>query len=254
MLHKSLKTTIKHFPESVLTSELCILLWDIDGTLIVSKQNGAYKNYFAPALMKAFGTAGCLNELTVSGMTDLEIAWNALKTEDITLNNIYERLDVWLFHYAEEMKREIENGHTWYVLNGVTEILEATRNHPRFINALLTGNISSAAMMKLEKVGLWDYFEIRGAFGEDSHDRKHLPSIAADRITQELKTELHPSQFIVIGDTPNDIACARHFGARSVAVATGRNNPPEVLLSNNPDVLLPDLTDTNKVLNILESF
>ncbi len=33
--------------------------------------------------------------------------------------------------------------------------------------------------------------------------------------------ELQPSQFIVIGDTPDDIACAHDFGARSVAVATG---------------------------------
>ena len=35
-------------------------------------------------------------------------------------------------------------------------------------------------------------------------------------------SDLAPEQFIVIGDTPNDIDCARHFGARAVAVGTGR--------------------------------
>jgi phosphoglycolate phosphatase-like HAD superfamily hydrolase len=64
---------------------------------------------------------------------------------------------------------------------------------------------------------------------------------------------LHPSQFIVIGDTPNDIACARHFGARSVAVATGRNNSPELLQSHQPDVLLLNLRNTKGVLVALDS-
>jgi phosphoglycolate phosphatase-like HAD superfamily hydrolase len=231
--------------------ELRILLWDIDGTLIVSKCNGAYRDYFAPSLINTFGTAGCLNELSVSGMTDLEIAVNALKTESITLGQIHERLDDWLQHYANELRREIDEGHSWDVLKGVREILEATKNHPRFINALMTGNIKSAAQLKLEKVGLWDFFQLHGAFGEESHDRKELPSIAAERIMQTLNVHLEPSQFIVIGDTPNDIACARHFGARSVAVATGRNNPPTVLQQHNPDALLLDLSDTDGVLKIL---
>jgi phosphoglycolate phosphatase-like HAD superfamily hydrolase len=250
---ENLTNTKNNFPKSVSTSELRVLLWDIDGTLLVSKQNGAYKNYFAPALIKTFGTAGCLNELMVSGMTDLEIAANALKTEGIMLNHIYERLDDWLHHYANEMKREIDEGHSWDVLKGVREILEATKYHPRFINALMTGNIKSAAQLKLEKVGLWNFFELHGAFGEESHDRKDLPSIAANRITQELEMNLHPSQFIVIGDTPNDIACARHFGARSVAVATGRNNSPELLQSHQPDVLLLNLRNTKGVLVALDS-
>jgi hypothetical protein len=41
-----------------------------------------------------------------------------------------------------------------------------------------------------------------------------LPALAARRINRRHKLDLRPSQFIVIGDTPNDIACAKHFGAR----------------------------------------
>ena len=64
--------------------------------------------------------------------------------------------------------------------------------------------------------------------------------------------ELHPSQFIVIGDTPDDIACARHFGARSVAVATGHLYGVDELLACQPDAVLPDLSNTEQVMRTLE--
>jgi phosphoglycolate phosphatase-like HAD superfamily hydrolase len=64
--------------------------------------------------------------------------------------------------------------------------------------------------------------------------------------------ELHPSQFIVIGDTPDDIACARHFGARSLAVATGHTYGVNDLLACEPDAVLPDLSDTEQFMRTLE--
>jgi len=62
---------------------------------------------------------------------------------------------------------------------------------------------------------------------------------------------LAPEQFIVLGDTPNDIGCAQHFGARSVALGTGRFYSKEELLECQPDAFLPDVTDTNLVLETL---
>ena len=55
----------------------------------------------------------------------------------------------------------------------------------------------------------------------------------------------------MIGDTPNDIACARHFGARVLAVATGRMHSAEELLVHEPDALLPDLLDAELVMETL---
>jgi len=234
-------------------SELRILLWDIDGTLINSNSSGAFKEYFAPSLEKIFGTSGTLDSMTISGMTDIEIAMKSLCNEGITLEHINNKLSEWLYIYQSEMRRVIDEGHSWNVLSGIREILSATQNHPRFINTLLTGNIYEGAKMKLESVGLWNFFHPSGAFGEDSHDRKNLPALAAERIKKELKIDLQPSQFIVIGDTPNDIACARHFGARAVAVATGRLNPPENLIQHKPDILLMSLENTKEVLKILET-
>jgi phosphoglycolate phosphatase-like HAD superfamily hydrolase len=82
--------------------------------------------------------------------------------------------------------------------------------------------------------------------------RRDLPALAAERIRKQLGVDLAPEQFIVIGDTPNDIDCARHFGARAVAVGTGRMNLQEEILAAQPDALLPDLSDVDLVLRTLE--
>jgi len=54
-----------------------------------------------------------------------------------------------------------------------------------------------------------------------------------------------------IGDTPSDIACARHFGARAVTVATGRIYRAEDLSPHEPDALIEDLADTELLLHTL---
>src|SRR2546421_12861088 len=62
-------------------SSLRILLWDIDGTLIRSVRPDSFKDYTIPMLEEVFGTAGCLAEMQVSGMTDLQIVAEALRDE-----------------------------------------------------------------------------------------------------------------------------------------------------------------------------
>ena len=117
----------------------------------------------------------------------------------------------------------------------------------------MTGNIEPAAYFKMELVGLSEFFSLPGAFGDESHDRRDLPALAADRISRHLQLDLAPEQFIVIGDTPNDIACARHFGARALAVGTGRLYQTADLLACNPDAFIPDLSDLELVMQTLGS-
>jgi phosphoglycolate phosphatase len=107
--------------------------------------------------------------------------------------------------------------------------------------------------LKLELSGLSEFFKLPGAFGDSSFDRRDLPAIAAQRINEHLGASLPPEQFIVIGDTPNDIACARHFGARVLAVASGRMHSAEDLVAHKPDALLSDLLDTQLVIETLGS-
>jgi phosphoglycolate phosphatase-like HAD superfamily hydrolase len=103
----------------------------------------------------------------------------------------------------------------------------------------------------MELVGLDHFFTLPGAFGEESHNRRDLPARAAERIRKHLQIDLAPEQFIVIGDTPNDIDCAHHFGARAVAVGTGRMFSEAEIIACKPDAFLPDLSDVELVLRTL---
>ncbi len=230
-----------------------VLLWDIDGTLVRSARVGAFKDYTAPVLEKIFGTAGRLHEMTVSGMTDLQIVAEALRDKGFTHEHVRQRISDLSFHYMEEMQRAVRDGRQlFHALPGARHALEATSTHPRYHNALLTGNIEKAAHLKMQLVGLSDFFPLPGAFGDDSHDRRDLPALAAARINHHLNLELQPAQFIVIGDTPNDIACAQYYGARAVAVATSRHYTADELLAHKPDALLPDLANTELVMQTLD--
>ena len=230
-----------------------ILLWDIDGTLIHSAKRGGYKLYTIPVLEEIFGTSGRLGDMHVSGMTDLQIVFEALNDAGITQEEILARADVLVSRLTEEARRVTGNGVKFFeLLPGVRETLEALAAHPRYESALVTGNIKPMAELKMELVGLDQFFTLPGAFGDESHNRRDLPARAAERIRKHLQMDLAQEQFIVIGDTPNDIDCARHFGARAVAVGTGRFYSKEEILACEPDALLPDLTDVQLVIETLD--
>jgi phosphoglycolate phosphatase len=232
---------------------LRVLLWDLDGTLVRGKRYGVFKDYTIPMLETVFGTAGSLHGMIVSGMTDLQIVEEALRGAGITREQINARKDELRRCYLEEMKRALGNGaHIIEAMPGAHEVLSALDAHPRYRSALLTGNIEPAAHLKVEITGLGEFFKLPGAFGDESFDRRDLPAIAAQRISEYLGASLEPEQFIVIGDTPNDIACARHFGARVVAVATGRIHSADDLRACEPDALLPDLLDVELLIRTLD--
>ena len=233
--------------------DIRILLWDLDGTLVRGKRFGTFKDYTVPMLETVFGTAGSLRDMVVSGMTDLQIVEESLRSEGITREHISARKDQLRTCYIEEMKRAVRDGaHVIEAIPGALETLQALDEHPRYQSALLTGNIEPAAHLKVDAAGLARFFTLPGAFGDESFDRRDLPALAVARINKRLGVKLQPEQFIVIGDTPNDIACARHFGARVVAVATGRIHSAEELLAHKPDALLPDLVDTESVIKTLD--
>lgn len=185
-------------------------------------------------------------------MTDTQIAYEALKDEGFTIEKIFTKKENLLKIFKEEMSRVfLQNDNPYKIFNGVREILSKTHEQPNFINSLLTGNLSVAAEIKLRHVNLWSFFEnVPNAFGEISHKRNELAHEAGKLFNEFLKFELKPEQFIIIGDTPNDIACARAFGAKVVAVATGKNHPKEELAEYYPDVLLENLEDTEQIFEI----
>ena len=60
------------------------------------------------------------------------------------------------------------------------------------------------------------------------------------RAHAHLGVAFQPDAVVVIGDTPEDIRCARSSGVRSVAVASGRYTRAE-LAEHSPDHLFDSL-------------
>src|SRR5207247_9495479 len=170
-----------------------------------------------------------------------------------TLNNhrmhpTLERVSAFLHSYVHFLSLELPR-RKGKLLPGVLQLLEKLKSRPHLVLALLTGNVSRGARLKLEHYGVWHFFEF-GAFADDHRDRNQLGRFARPRAKEKHGREFSAKEIDVIGDTPRDIACGSALGARTIAVATGRWSRDE-LAKYEPDFLIDDLSDVETIINTL---
>jgi phosphoglycolate phosphatase len=243
-----------------------LLLFDIDGTLILT--GGAGGRAMARAFEATYGLVDALKRVDLAGRTDRIIMSDALTDAGLSFeeHRLEEFRRVYCAFLAEELPRDLApqangvpqatgSGHAAGApvakgaLPGVRALLDVLAGREDVTLALLTGNFSQSAEIKLAYFDLWRYFSW-GAWGEDAFDRNQLLPVALTRHSQRAHP-IDPADVVIIGDTPHDITCARSGGARVVAVATG-NYSAATLGSHAPDVLFNDLSDTSAVLRALD--
>jgi phosphoglycolate phosphatase len=214
-----------------------LLLWDIDGTLITS--GGAGMRALGAALRQGFAIDGSIDDIDFAGRTDRWIMRQIFTKFSLpaTEGNFTRLADA----YVAELPAALRDRGV-HALPGVATLLETARTRGGAALGLLTGNLRRGAQVKLASRNLWDYFPF-GAFADDGEDRNQLGPHALRRARAHHGVDFAPGDTWVIGDTPHDVACAQAFGARAVAVATGRHTPAE-LRAAAPDVVLDDLGDT----------
>jgi phosphoglycolate phosphatase len=216
------------------------LLFDIDGTLLDSPGAGG------EALLESFRQLFSVEEpvsVMVHGQTDLGIFTRLLEANQLPVRQEYvQRL---MERYLELLPVHLSQ-RAGSVLPGVLELLQQLVGQDRLSIGLLTGNLPEAAHWKLERHGLSSYFPW-GVFGDSHTDRRDLGRAALPTIERHTGRRYRADEVVIIGDTPNDIACARAFGGRVLAVATGHYTLEE-LAEHRPDGLLADLADTEQVL------
>lgn len=224
-----------------------LILWDVDGTLVHTDGIGAA--VFDQALEKVLGSAPA-SRLHLSGKTDPQIAREYLELmaadeADRHLPLVIEALEAELAAAATMLA---ERG---CALPGVPELLARLAAEPGVHQTLLTGNTAANAAIKVTAFGLQDRLDLEiGAYGSDHADRRELVPIARERARRRRGIDVAPADTWVIGDTANDLACARAGGARCLLVATGRA-PLADLEALEPDAILPDLSDTDAAVGVL---
>ena len=213
-----------------------LLLWDIDGTLISSL--GAGHAALCDAVKAVLGFDTHLEGIELAGRTDRWIFRQILAAFQVphTPETVAALEEAYLAALPARLReRRI------YLLPGVFERLQEASRHPSIIQGLLTGNLVRGAKIKLAGHGVWDWLPF-GAFADDSENRNDLVPLGMERASLRCGHPLNPARVWIIGDTPLDVACGKHSGVRTLAVATGKYSL-ETLAATSPCVLLPDLSD-----------
>lgn len=213
-----------------------VVLFDIDGTLI--RTGGAGVRAFERTFALEFKIPRATEKLSFAGRTDTGLVRECFQNHGIdpTPKNYRRFFDVytfWLDHFLAQSDGR--------VCPGVRPCLGAFERlaQPPLLG-LLTGNIRLGAEIKLRHYDLWNFFRV-GAFADDHEDRNHLAKIARKRAEQRLGRKLKGDEILVVGDTPNDIECARAIRAKALAVATGSYSKAQ-LSPHEPTWVIDNLT------------
>ena len=216
-----------------------VVFCDIDGTLLNLKRT------FVRSLFKQiFNDFGLeipdLSKITFAGKTDYSIFRSMLPGNEHYFDDIKNE-------YVSAMEKELMPDHITLTPH-VENVLSYLQNQGYAIG-LLTGNFEAVAATKLKAASINDFFHF-GAYGGTVNNRNELAVVAHETAENYLGVAIKPENMIIIGDTPADVACAKNYGSKSVAVTTGsysarelkKHRPYKLLHSlKNPDSWLPGL-------------
>ena len=226
-----------------------LILFDIDGTLVLTGRAGW--RAMNRACADEVGHDRALDGVEFAGRTDWSILRDIMAKHDKPMDRpMLDKLNRrYVAHLAEEI--QLPGKGIKDVMPGIRPLLDALQQRDDVKLGLLTGNFVDGARIKLEYFDLWKYFPF-GAFGGDAADRNDLVPVAIRRAREAGIADVEPSQVIVVGDTPNDVECARVVGATPVAVATG-SYTVEQLRETGADIVFQDLSDTAAFLKLLDT-
>jgi len=200
-----------------MASERIAILFDIDGTLLVTGGAGAAS--WRLAFDELYGIPADIGKFTDAGMTDPEVG---RKTFEAVLNRKPERKEFTrlLERRLHYLHKTVAESKQYRVLPGVEELL------PKLIEGgyllgLVTGNVEAAAHIKLHRAQLNRFFSF-GGYGSDSTDRGELTKIALKRASLVYGESLPAARAIAVGDTPHDVEGAHAAGIACVGVGSDK--------------------------------
>jgi phosphoglycolate phosphatase-like HAD superfamily hydrolase len=222
-----------------------LLLFDIDGTLLL-RAHVEHREALADAVHEVWGVDDPgPAAVPAAGRTDGEIAREICLLGGVTAERIDAGADDFRAACATAYSRRCPADLRDRLAPHAMRVLSELAKRPGIRLSLVTGNLEAVARLKLDRAGLGGFFARgQGAFGSDAEDRTELPTIARRRAGAD-GTPYPRTRTVVVGDTPNDIACAHADGVRCIAVATGPFSADEL---RRADRVLSDLDELPAVL------
>ena len=194
-----------------------LVLFDVDGTLL--RCGPQVRPIFAGALEEVFGTAGAIAGYSFAGRTDPRIVLDLMTGAGLGAAEVRQALPRVREVFVERLAAGLDPA-GMRVLPGVVELLGRLAAAPDVAVGLLTGNWRRGAEIKLGAVGLGGAFPF-GAFGDDGVERSELPPVAIARAAAATGRAFRAEEVLIVGDSPEDVACARAHGLGCLGVATG---------------------------------
>lgn len=223
-----------------------LILFDIDGTLILT--GGVASRVMIDGVARVLGHPIRWSVRDFVGNTDRSIIAKLLIQNGATEAQTEKMVEQALQYYLEHLPAALARDGVVRILPGVLPLLEKLSADSRFALGLVTGNVYEGARIKLSRGNLFAYFPV-GAFGDDALKREELPPFAIQRAEKYYNHFFDRENIWIVGDSANDVKCARANHLKSLAVGSGVI-PTEELAESKPTVLLPDLSDMDAVLDI----
>lgn len=223
-----------------------LVLFDIDGTLLST--GPVARTVFASALGDVFGTSGDIAGYAFEGRLDPLIVVDLMRAAGVPEERIAELRERALELYLDRLESALGE-HRPVLKPGVPALLDALEKESGVVLALLTGNVERGARLKLSAAGIWHRFRF-GVWGDDGACREELGPVALRRALPSTGLEFAGRDCVIVGDSRHDVACGLAFGARAVAVGTGRT-PLPTLIEAGAHVALPDFSDTPRALEAI---
>jgi ABC-type multidrug transport system fused ATPase/permease subunit/phosphoglycolate phosphatase-like HAD superfamily hydrolase len=225
-----------------------LVIWDIDRTLLDA--GPTTQDAFEAALREVWPRAAVRGGRNLTGRTDPAVVREVLLDSGMSSDEVDESVERVLAalpaQYVRRRDRFLAEGR---VLPGVERVLRELSAR-QVSQTVLTGNVRANALLKLEMFGLGDVLDTEvGAYGDDAEQREDLLPLVLHRIAGRDGRHPPAERVWLIGDTPNDLACARRSGVRCLLVATGLYDRAD-LAGAGPDATMDDLSDWQELASV----
>jgi phosphoglycolate phosphatase-like HAD superfamily hydrolase len=225
-----------------------LLLFDIDGTLLLS--GGAGARAIDRAFADLYGIESAFEGVVPDGKTDPLIFEEIFDNHDLEITDRESAIRALADRYAQHMPASMAASSGARLMPGAAALVEALAERDDLVLGLLTGNFETTGRIKLAHFDLDRHFAF-GAFAGDNGDRNRLVPVAVDRAERMLGRTIGLGRHVfVIGDTPRDVECALIHGATAVGVAASRYSADDLLAAGAHQVL-PSLEDIDEFMTAI---